>query len=287
MTVIYKKELRGYFNGMMGYVFIAFALAILGIYSYAIHFLQSYPNFEYVLDSVRFFFLMLMPVLTMRTMSEEKRQRTDQLLYSSPVSTWSVVFGKFLAALTVYAVPLVISCAYPIVISKYGTVNFKTAYAAIFAFLLMGGACIAIGIFLSGLTDSQMVAAVLCFGGLLACYLMPSLANMVSASALTSAAGFAALAVIFTYAVYVTTKSLPLSCGIGGVSVAAIVLLYIFKHTALEGTFNTAMNALSVFSRFDSFIYGVFDLTSVVYFLSIIILFIFFTVQTVEKRRWS
>ena len=161
MTVIYKKELRGYFNGMMGYVFIAFALAILGIYSYAIHFLQSYPNFEYVLDSVRFFFLMLMPVLTMRTMSEEKRQRTDQLLYSSPVSTWSVVFGKFLAALTVYAVPLVISCAYPIVISKYGTVNFKTAYAAIFAFLLMGGACIAIGIFLSGLTDSQMVAAVL------------------------------------------------------------------------------------------------------------------------------
>ena len=87
MGVIYKKELKGYFTGMMGYVFIAFALAVIGIYTVAVNFIQSYPNFEYVLDSIRFLFLLLIPILTMRTMSDEKRQRTDLLLYSSPIST--------------------------------------------------------------------------------------------------------------------------------------------------------------------------------------------------------
>ena len=149
MGVIYKKELKGYFTGMMGYVFIAFALAVIGIYTVAVNFIQSYPNFEYVLDSVRFLFLLLIPILTMRTMSDEKRQRTDLLLYSSPISTYSIILGKFFAALTVFAVPFAVSCFYPLIIGRYGVVNYKVAYSAIFGFLLMGGACIAIGIFLT------------------------------------------------------------------------------------------------------------------------------------------
>lgn len=287
MTVIYKKELKSYFSDMMGYVFIAFALVLIGIYTYAVNLMQAYPNFEYVLDSVRFLFLLLIPVLTMRTMSEERRQRTDQLLYSSPISTWSIIFGKFFAAMTVYAVPLGISCFYPILLSRFGTVNFKTAYAAIFGFLLMGGVCIAIGIFLSSLTESQMVAAILCFGFLLICYLMPSLAAMISASALTSAIGFSALAILAAYIIYASTKNAVVAGAIGAISVGAPICLYIFKRTALEGTFNTALNSLSIFSRFDNFVYGIFDVTSVVYFITMIVLFVFFTVQTVEKRRWS
>ena len=156
MGVIYKKELKGYFTGMMGYVFIAFALAVIGIYTVAVNFIQSYPNFEYVLDSIRFLFLLLIPILTMRTMSDEKRQRTDLLLYSSPISTYSIILGKFFAALTVFAVPFAVSCFYPLIIGRYGVVNYKVAYSAIFGFLLMGGACIAIGIFLSSLTESQI-----------------------------------------------------------------------------------------------------------------------------------
>lgn len=287
MTVIYKKELKSYFTGMMGYVFIAFALVIIGIYTIAVNFLQSYPNFEYVLDSVRFLFLLLIPLLTMRTMSEEQRQRTDQLLYSSPISTWSIIFGKFFAALTVFMVPLAVSCAYPMILSRFGNVNLKTAYAAIFAFLLMGGACIAIGIFLSSLTESQMIAAVISFGFLLLCYLMPNLASMISSSSLTSAIAFAAVCAFVAYLIYVSTKNIPLSAGFGIVTIGAIALLLYFKRAALEGTFNTAMNSLSVFSRFDSFIYGIFDLRSVMYFISITVLFVFFTVQAIEKRRWS
>lgn len=287
MSVIYKKELKGYFNGMMGYVFIAFALAVIGIYTFAVNLSQQYPNFEYALDSVRFLFLLLIPMLTMRTMSEERRQRTEQLLYSSPISTWSVVWGKFLAALTVFAVPLLICCAYPVVLAQYGDVNFRTAYAGIFGFLLMGGACIAIGLFLSALTESQMVAAVMCFGALVICYLMPSLASMASASALTSFVSFAAVIAVAAYLIYSSTRNIYLAGGLGGVSLGALALIYILKRSWLEGRINAVMNSLAVFSKFDNYVYGIFDLTTVVYFLTVIFLFVFFTVQTVEKRRWS
>lgn len=287
MKVIYKKELKGYFNGMMGYVFAAFALIVIGIYTFAVNLSQSYPNFEYALDSCRFVFLLLIPMLTMRAISEERRQRTDQLLYSSPVSTWGVIWGKFLASLTVFALPLAVSCAYPLILSRFGQVNLKSAYAGIFGFLLMGGACIAIGIFLSALTDSQMVAAVMCFGALVLCYLMPSLANMVSASAFTSFAGFSLLAVAVAYVIYSATGKAAIAGGIGGGCIVALGLIYYFKSPWLEGALNRAMNSLSLFSRFNYFVYGIFDLNTVLYFGTIILLFLFFTVQVIEKRRWS
>ncbi len=287
MLVIYKKELNSYFNGMMGYVFIAFALAVIGVYMTAVNFTQAYPNFEYVLDSVRFLFILLMPILTMRTLSEERRQRTDQLLYSAPISTSSVVLGKFFASLTVFAIPLLISCAYPILLKQFGIVNLKTAYAGILGFLLMGGAAIAMGVFLSALCESQMVSAVASFAVLLLCYLMPSLSSMVSASALTAVIGFSIFFLVAAYMLYNSTKNKVLAgafplCGIG-----ALAAVYFLKPTLLEGTFISAMNALSVFQRYDSFIFGMLDLRSIVYFITIIALFLFFTVQVIEKRRWA
>jgi ABC-2 type transport system permease protein len=110
---------------------------------------------------------------------------------------------------------------------------------------------------------------------------------MVSASAMTSAMCFAVLAILAGYFIYETSRNLILGGGIAAVVVGALLAVFRFKRTLLEGTFNKAMNALSVFSRFDSFVYGVFDLKAVIYFLTIIVLFVFFTVQTVEKRRWS
>lgn len=287
MFVIYKKELNSYFNGMMGYVFIAFALAVIGVYMTAVNLTQAYPNFEYVLDSVRFLFILLMPILTMRTLSEERRQRTDQLLYSSPISTWSVVTGKFFASLTVFAIPLLISSLYPLLLRQFGNVNLKTAYAGVLGFLLMGGAAIAMGIFLSALSESQMVSAVASFAVLLICYLMPSLTSMVSASALTSCIGFSILLLILAYLLYSTTKNPILAGGISLGGIGALAALYFLKPTLLEGTFISAMNALSVFQRYDTFIYGMLDLRSIVYFITIIALFIFFTVQVIEKRRWA
>lgn len=287
MLVIYKKELQSYFNGMMGYVFIAFALALIGVYLTAVNLTQGYPNFEYVLDSVRFLFILIMPILTMRSLSEERRQRTDQLLYSSPISTWSVVLGKFFASLTVFAIPLLISCAYPLLLKQFGIVNLKTAYAGIVGFLLMGGAAIAIGVFLSSLCESQMVAAVASYAVLLVCYLMPNLSNMVSASAMTSAIGFSLLFVLIGWLLYTTTKNKLLSAGTSVCGIGLMAALYFIKPVLLDGTFLSAMNALSVFQRYDNFIYGMLDLRSIVYFITIIALFNFFTVQVIEKRRWA
>ena len=287
MLVIYKKELNSYFNGMMGYVFIAFALAVIGVYMTAVNFTQAYPNFEYVLDSVRFLFILIMPILTMRSLSEERRQRTDQLLYSSPISTWSVVLGKFFASLTGFAIPLMISCFYPILLRQFGMVNLKTAYAGILGFLMMGGAAIAMGVFLSALSESQMVAAVASYAVLLLCYLMPSLSSMVSASALTSCIGFSILLLIAAWMLYSTTKNKVLAAAFPVCGIAGLAAVYFLKPALLEGTFITAMNALSVFQRYDSFIFGMLDLRSIVYFITIIALFNFFTVQVIEKRRWA
>lgn len=287
MLVIYKKELQSYFNGMMGYVFIAFALALIGVYMTAVNLTQGYPNFEYVLDSVRFLFILIMPILTMRSLSEERRQRTDQLLYSSPISTWSVVSGKFFASLTVFAIPLLISCVYPLLLKQFGIVNLKTAYAGIVGFLLMGGAAIAIGVFLSSLCESQMVAAVASYAALLVCYLMPNLSNMISASALTSAIGFSLLFVLIGWLLYSTTKNKLLAAGTSLCGIGLMAALYFLKPVMLEGTFLSALNALSVFQRYDNFIYGMLDLRSIVYFITIIALFNFFTVQVIEKRRWA
>jgi len=287
MGVIYKKELRSYFNGMMGYIFTAFMLAVIGVYTYLVCFYQGSPVIAYIYESIRFITALLIPLLTMRTMSEEQRQRTDQLLYSSPVSTYSVIIGKFLAALTVYALPLLVACAYPIMLARFGAINYTWAYSAIFGFFLMGGAAIAIGVFLSALTDNQMVAAVMSFGAMLACYLMPSFSNLLSSSALSSCIGFAAVSLLAAWLIFSSTKNAIFAGGVGVLGAGASVGLYLAKPTLLEGSFNSAMNSLAVFSHFDSFVYGVFDLRSVVYFVTIMVLFVFFTVQIIEKRRWS
>lgn len=287
MGVIYKKELKSYFNGMMGFVFIAFMLAVIGIYTFLVCFRQGSPIVAYVFDMIRFITALLIPLLTMRTISEEQRQRTDQLLYSSPVSTYSIIIGKFLAAFTVFAIPLLVSCVYPIILGRFGNVNLTWAYSAIFGFLLMGGAAVSIGIFLSAFTDNQMVAAVMSFGAMLACYLMPSLSNMLSATALTSFIGFALVSLLAAWLIYSTTRNAVISSAAGLIGAGASAAIYFAKPEMLEGTFNKAVNVLSVFSRFDSFVYGVFDMRSVVYFITVTVLFVFFTVQTIEKRRWS
>lgn len=127
---ILRKEVNDYFKGILGYLFTAFILIFAGIYTMAYNLSGYYANFEYVLDSISFIYLIVVPILSMRTVAEEKRQKTDRLLYSLPLSLTSVIVGKYLAMLVVLLVPVAIKALYPVVFSRFGTVSFATDYTA-------------------------------------------------------------------------------------------------------------------------------------------------------------
>ena len=161
MTAIFKRELKSYLTSMVGYLFIFFVLVLTGIYFSAYQLSGGYSKFEYTLSALTFVFLIGVPILSMRVLAEERKQKTDQLLLTAPVSVWDIVLGKYLALVAVFAIPVVIMCFYPLIMSKFGTVSFASAYTGILGFFLLGCANLAIGVFMSALTESQVIAAVL------------------------------------------------------------------------------------------------------------------------------
>lgn len=287
MIAVYKRELKSYFTSVSGYIFIAFILLFTGIFAMVVNFRSRIPLFEYTLGNMNFVYLIIIPILTMRVISEERRQKTDQLLYSLPLEMSKVVWGKYFAMLTVLIIPIIVICIYPLFLSFYGATNIITAYSAIFAFFLLGAALIAIGLFLSSLTDNQIVAAVLSFGVTLLFYLMSALADFVPSTAFGSFAGFTVVILLLGLVVYFMTKDKTAAIGSAVVLEAVLVAIYFIKSTILEGVFKNLLGSLSVFSRLNPFINGIFDLTAIVYYLTIILLFVFFTIQSMEKRRWS
>ena len=161
MTAVYKRELKSYLTSMIGYLFIFFVLVLTGVYFSAYQLSAAYPKFEYTLSSLTFVFLIGVPLLTMRVLAEERKQKTDQLLLTAPVSVGNIVMGKYLALVTVYAIPVLIMCTYPLIMAKFGEVSYAASYTGILGFFLLGCANLAIGVFLSALTESQVIAAVL------------------------------------------------------------------------------------------------------------------------------
>lgn len=126
MTAIYKKELKSYLTSMVGYLFMAFTLALFGLYFTAINLQQGYPEIGYALQNSAFILLIAVPVLTMRVLSEEQKNKTDQLLLTAPVKISDIILGKYLALLTIYVIPVLIMCLYPLLLGTHGT--FPTPY---------------------------------------------------------------------------------------------------------------------------------------------------------------
>ena len=287
MGAVYKKELTSFFTTMTGYVFIAFILVIVGIFMTSLNLKGGYPDFEHNLGSVSFTFLFLIPILTMRSFSEERHSRTDQLLYSLPLSVKDIVLGKYFAMLSVFAIPCAVMCLYPLILSMYGTVFFIRTYSAILAFFLLGSALIAIGMFMSSLTESQVISAVVCFGAVLVCYLMSGIAGLIPATALATFISFTVINLLLCALIWYMTKNTIIAYSFAFGIEAVILIVYMTNRVLFEGLINKVLSAVSLFERLSNFIYGMFDLTSILYYLSVMVIFVFFTCQAVEKRRWS
>lgn len=287
MTAVFRHELSSYFKGVSGYVFGAFLLLFAGIYTTDINLNAGLTNFEYVLDYMCIIFLIIVPILTMRVVAEERRQRTDQLLYSLPLTMTEVVLGKYGALLVVFLAPMAVIGVYPLILSAFGNVYLPAAYSAWLGFFLLGAALLAIGMFISSLTESQAVAAGLCFVVMLVNYFITSLAGFISTTAFASFAAFTVLVLVLAGIVWFMTRS-GLAAGVLALVLEAVLLFfYAGDTTAFQGLFPEVMENLSLFDQFYQFVNGVFDLRSVVYLLSVSGLFLFLTVQSLEKRRWS
>ena len=287
MTAVYKRELRSYINGMTGAIFAGFVLLLAGIYMVVYNLMGLYPYFEVILSNVAFIYMFAVPVLTMRSIAEEKHSRTDQLLYSLPMSVSSIVLAKYLAMVTVLAVPCAVMCLYPLILASFGTVYFTTAYASLLAFFLLGCSLIAIGMFISSLTESQVIAAVVSLAVMVFINLMSGLANLIPATSGASLAGFIAIAVIIGMIVQVMIKSSVISVAVSVVLTAGCVLVYLGNPDIFEGAIPNLLSSLALFDRMGSFQSGMFDLTAIIFYLSVIALFVYLTVQSMEKKRWN
>ncbi len=232
MKAIFQREFKSYFTSVTGYAFAAFLLLFIGIYTMSVCLVAYYPNYEYVLGNTAFIFLLIVPIITMKTFAEERKQKTDQLLYALPIGMTKIVFGKYLALLAVFAVPMIPTAIYPLILKMYGSVSLRVTFAAFVGFFLLGAALLSVGMFISSLTESQPLAAGISFLVILINFFGSSLA---------------------TY--------MP----IGG----------------------NLLSSLSLFDRLDNFIYGILDMGDVVFYLSTVAFFVFLTVQSLEKRRWS
>ena len=287
MIAILKHELRLYFHSLTAYVFGAFLLVMVGVGAMLYNINAAYSNFEYVLSFSSLIFAVIVPILTMRVIAEERKQKTDQLLYSLPVSTTKIIIGKYLALLILYLIPLAVICLYPLIFAQYGEVYLLTSYGSLLAYFAMGAALIAIGVFISSLTENQGFAAGIGIAAILFNYFSVSLAEYATATAIGSAIVLFVLAAGLGWLIYHLTKNSNLGYGVGLTLMAAVVASYWLVPDKLEGLIPEVMKTLSLFDRFETFVNGVFDMTAIVYYLSIIIFFLFLSVQSLEKRRYN
>ena len=288
MLAIYKKELRQYFNSMIGFVFLAFFLVLIGIYTWAYNLSSGLGNFEVTLGGISFMYVLLVPILTMRIVAEENRQKTDQLLYTAPVSLTKIIVGKYFAVLTLFSCAFIPICIYPLIIHMYGTdVRLAPAYSSIIGFYLLGAATIAIGLFISSLTESQVIASVVSFITLLLTFLLSNITGMLPTEAISQCVMIAVLWLVICLVFYHMMNNVTVLVMMAVIGEAAIWIIYAVKSSLYESLLTNILNTLALSTRFDDFSLGILNYDAIVYYVSIAFLFVFLTIQMIKKKRFN
>ncbi len=289
MNAVFKRELKSCFNSMTGYIFIAFIIFIVSMFFSLYNLYAGSSLIRNSLNGVSFALFIIIPILTMRVMAEERKQKTDQLLYTSPVKITDIVLGKYLALEVTFLIPVILFCFYPFIMKIYGKTEESMAmdFVALFGFFLLGSLYLAIGLFLSSITESQVIAAVLTFGILMITYFIGGLLSLVPGSAIASLIGFVIVVIVVAFILYAMTKHIVVSVSVGAVGEIALLIAFFANKTMFEGLFAKVFSVLDCSAKLDNFFYGIFDFTNVAYYVSGCVLFIFLTVQAVQKRRYS
>lgn len=285
MKVIYKKELKSYFHSMIAYLYLAFFTAFSGIYYSYYCLTYGVTNYAgYVLGNITILFIIAVPILTMRLMAEEKKQKTDQLLLTSPVKPASIILGKYLAVITLFIISLIIVLCFAASISLFGTVSWKTLITGFLGYFLLGASLIAIGLFVSCVTENPVIAAVISFGIVLVTNLLePMVSNLPGRPRYTILFLFILVGFIVWF-FYSRTKNVKITAGIGTVGVIAVFVVYFMKPSLYENGIASMISWFSVMDRLTDFTDGILNLKNIIYYLSFIGVFLFLGTKAVRKE---
>ncbi len=287
MTAVLKHELSSYYHSLAAYIFSACLMIFVGIGAMIYNIQASVSNFEYVLQFVCIGLVIIVPVLTMRVFAEEKKLKTIQLLYSLPLKSTQIVLGKFLSSLIIFAIPMIIISFYPLIFSAYGEVYLPTSYGSIAAFFILGASMISIGMFISTLTENQGFAAGIAIGIFLFNYYSVKLSEYISTSSVGTIIALAVIGVLIGFLVKHVTKNSNAGFYTALVIIALVCVISFVNNSLLDNILPNIMSKLSLFEHFSTFINGIFDMTSIVFYASVIIFFLFLSVQSLEKRRYN
>lgn len=287
MIAVFKHELRLFFHSLMAYVFGAFLLVFIGIGSMLYNLEAAVSNFEYVLSFSGLIFVVIVPILTMRMLAEEKKQKTDQLIYSLPITTTQVILGKYFSLLVVFLIPMLLISVYPLIFAQYGDVYLLTAYASLFAFFMMGAALLAVGVFISSLTENQGFAAGIGIAFILFNYFSVQLSESVSSTSGGSMIALLVLIILLGIIIRFVTRNETLAMGVSAVLMGTCTVILFVNPETMEGLLPKIMRELSLFERFEVFVNGTFDTTAIVYYITFAVFFLFLSVQSLEKRRYN
>lgn len=233
MSAIFKRELKAYFSTPIGYIVVAAYFFFLGLFFW-VFYSQGSPQIAGVITQLSTITIFTIPILTMRLMSEDRRQKVDQALLTAPVSLTGIIFGKFFAALSVFAIGFIPTIAFETIIMTHVTVNIAEYLYALLGMLLLGGALISIGMFISSLTESSVISGILTL-------------------------------------------------------VINIILIYMsgFSSMVNQEWLSKIIDKMAIMTAFENFSTNIFSIANIVYFLSVIAIFLFLSIRSLEKRRWS
>lgn len=287
MIAIFKKELRTYFTTLTGYAFLGFFVLITGYFFMSQNVAAASADYSETLLGTMIMFLILVPVLTMRLFAEEARQKTDQLLYTAPLKVTDIVLGKFFAASALFLIGLIITMVFPFMLSRYGEVNVQGIIGVTVGYFLMGVCLISVGIFISVLTDNQIVAAAGTFAVLFLLLMIDNIANNAPITRIPSLIFVGAIILAVLVVLYSSTKNIAGTALIGVICYALLAAAYFFIPSLFDSTIIRVLGWLSVLNRFQNFYIGVFGLSDVIYYITFASAFLYLTATVIEKRRWS
>ncbi len=287
MIAVLRKELRSCFSNMYGYILICAYLFFAGLFTSSVCLFGGSSSIELSYGYLSFIFMLAVPFLTMKGMSDERRQKTDTLLYSLPIGSFDIVLGKFLSMTIIMGICHLIGFAAVLILSFYGKINLISAIGGTIALFLCGCSLLSVGLFISTLSGSILISALLSFGAMLIIYFMPDLISFVPTTAVGSFITLTIIILLFSLLTGYLSNSFS-------ASVAFFLILELLNITALLFFPDTEKNLavklfsfLSVTDKLKTFtIYAVFDIQNLIYFISFTALFIYFTYLSVEKRRW-
>ncbi len=288
MLAVFKRELRAYFSSPIGFVVIGLFLFMSAIFFAAGNLLGASAEYNGLLSTMAFIFLFIVPILTMRLLTEEKRQHTDQMLITSPLSVTAIVIGKYLAAVAVFLITLLVTVIFPVMMSFFSLLGLEWwkivgGYLGLF---LLGAAFIAVGLFFSSLTESQIVAAVATYTALLVMWIIDALTSMVPTGWVYGVGFVAIVAAALVLLVWLSTRSIVATAVAALVLAGGIAALAVLQSSLFEGLIAKVMAWFSLLKRYEDFNLGILGLSPVVYYLSFSSAFVFLTVRMIDRKRW-